>query len=115
MSEQPDTTNGVNPNDSTATGWRGQQVYLMAIACLILGVAVGYFVRGSQSPVVAATTTPATAVQQAHGMPGGPAQAPPTLDQMKQMADKAAAPVLEKIKTNPKDFNALNDAGKVYR
>ena len=112
MSEQQETTSQV-PMQSTATGWRGQQVYLMAIACLLLGVAVGYFLRGSQSPTP--TTTPKAAVQQApHGMPGADNQ-PPTLDQMKQMADKAAAPVLEKIKNNPKDFAALNEAGKVYR
>lgn len=113
MSEQQDTSNDLAPAESTVSAWQSQQVYLMAMACLILGVAVGYFLRGSQSPTQVATAAPAA--QQAHGMPGTAEDQPPSLDKMKQMADKAAAPVLEKIKNNPKDFAALNDAGKVYR
>jgi cytochrome c-type biogenesis protein CcmH/NrfG len=113
MSEQLETSNDLVPTESTASSWRSQQVYLMAMACLILGVAVGYFLRGSQAPTQAATVAPV--VQQTHGMPGATEDQPPTLEKMKQMADKAAAPVLEKIKNNPRDFEALNDAGKVYR
>jgi cytochrome c-type biogenesis protein CcmH/NrfG len=113
MNDQPETTNELAATESTASDWRGQQVYLMAVACLILGVAVGYFLRGSQSPTQAKTVAPT--VQQAHGVPEATADQPPSLEKMKQMADKAAAPVLEKIKSNPKDFAALNDAGKVYR
>jgi cytochrome c-type biogenesis protein CcmH/NrfG len=113
MSEQPETSNNLASAESTTSSWRGQQVYLMAMACLILGVVVGYFLRGSQSPTQVATVAPP--VQQAHGMPSSTEVQPPTLEKMKQMADKAAAPVLEKIKNNPKDFAALNDAGKVYR
>jgi tetratricopeptide (TPR) repeat protein len=113
MSEQQDTSNDSAPAESTGSTWGSQQVYLMAMACLILGVAVGYFLRGSQSPAQAAIVAPAA--QQAHGMPVASDDQPPSLDKMKQMADKAAAPVLEKIKNNPNDFDALNDAGKVYR
>ncbi len=31
------------------------------------------------------------------------------------MADKAALPALEKLKADPKNFAALNDAGNIYR
>jgi cytochrome c-type biogenesis protein CcmH/NrfG len=91
------------------SGWQGKHVYLMATACLALGVATGYFVRGSQSPAQAMPVTPTVT--------NAPAQNAdrPTLEKMKQMADTAAAPVLEKVKSNPKDFDSLNEAGKIYR
>ena len=93
-----------------AAHWQGSHVYLMATACLVVGLVVGYFLRGSQSP---AKTPVAVAVQQASAA-ADPNQ-PPTMEQMKQMASKAVAPTLEKIKKNPSDFDALNEAGKVYR
>jgi tetratricopeptide (TPR) repeat protein len=112
MSEQENNPNEVAPSESTAAGWQGHHVYLMALACLVLGVSTGYFLRGSQSPTVAPAMMSTTQNPQAHSE--GENQ-PPTLEKMKQMADQAAAPALEKIKSNPNDFNALNDAGKVYR
>jgi hypothetical protein len=48
-------------------------------------------------------------------MPGVMGDEPPSLDQMKRMDDQVAAPVLERIKNNPKDFESLNEVGKVYR
>jgi Tfp pilus assembly protein PilF len=114
MSEEQQTTSKVSPPvEGTATGWHGQSVYLMAITCLILGVAIGYLLRGSQSPTQTAAST--TASQQVPAMHGEMGDQPPTLEKMKQMADKAAAPILEKIKSDPKNFEALNEAGKVYR
>ena len=32
-----------------ATGWKSQQVYAMAVVCLMLGVLLGYLFRGSES------------------------------------------------------------------
>ncbi len=94
-----------------ANTWKATHVYAMALVCLGLGVVVGYLVRGSQS-------TPAGPA--ANGTVYQPEATatnsqPPTLEKMKQMADKSAAPLLDKLKTNPNDFQALNDAGKVYR
>ena len=38
-----------------------------------------------------------------------------TLEDMKRMADAKAAPLLEKAKSNPKDADALNQLGILYR
>ena len=38
----------------------------------------------------------------------------PSLDEMKQMADKQAAPLLEKLKSNPKDNSLLVQVGAIY-
>jgi cytochrome c-type biogenesis protein CcmH/NrfG len=96
------------PNAATGT-WEGKHVYLMAIVCLILGVTVGYLVRGSGSPSASETTMQSSAV------PSATPHEPPSLEKMKQMADKSAAPLLDKIKAEPNNFDALNDAGKLYR
>ena len=99
-----------NPT-SEPGGWRSAQVYTMAVICLGAGLAVGYLSRGSQAP---APAKPSSGTVDPHSALQAEAQ-PPTLERMKQMGDKAAAPQLEKIKSNPKDFEALNNAGKVYR
>jgi cytochrome c-type biogenesis protein CcmH/NrfG len=105
MSKQE--SSALKSTDDSRSGWQGKHVYLMAVMCLALGVATGYFVRGSQSPV---TPAPAAATAAAPAN-----EAPPSLEQMKQMADKAAAPLLDRLKKDPKDFASLNEAGKVYR
>ena len=45
---------------------------------------------------------------------GGTAGQMPTLDQMKQMADKKAEPLLEKLKSDPKNSDLLIQTGKIY-
>ena len=39
----------------------------------------------------------------------------PSLDQMKQMADKKAAPLLEKLKGDPNNSDLLLQVGKIYK
>ena len=42
------------------------------------------------------------------------ASQPPSLDQMKQMADKQAEPLIAKLKDDPKNTDILNQLGKIY-
>ena len=107
------------PNEPTtklAAGsvWQAKQVYAMAVVCLVVGLAIGYLFRGSQSP--AAPAPPA-----ANSQAGAQASAPPdmagkmpTLDQMKQIAEQKAAPVLEKLKGDPNNTDLLTQAGNIY-
>ncbi|HEV3308793.1 MAG TPA: tetratricopeptide repeat protein [Candidatus Sulfotelmatobacter sp.] len=98
---------------STAgTAWKATQVYAMAIICLAVGLAIGYLFRGSQSPSVPAQPTAnAQAAPPANGMAGHM----PSLEEMKQMADKKAAPLLEKLKSNPKNTDLLVQVGNIYQ
>jgi len=87
----------------------------MALICLVVGLATGYLFRGSQSPAVPA---PPAANSQASAQPSAPAGMGgqmPTLERMKQMADKQAAPLDEKLKGDPNNRNLLIQAGNIYK
>jgi cytochrome c-type biogenesis protein CcmH/NrfG len=104
-----------------ATDWKVSQVYALAVVCLVIGLAVGYLFRGSRAPAQPSPSSAQAAVP--HGMPaamGNPGanphagSPPPTLDQMKQMADKKAAPLLAKLKDDPKNTGVLIQLGDIY-
>lgn len=92
---------------------KATQVYAMAIACLVIGLAIGYLMRSSQ---LAAQQPAQIAVHSAR--PAAPAvtnpHSRPSLEQMRQMSDKQAAPLLEKLKSNPNDSALLLQVGAIY-
>jgi cytochrome c-type biogenesis protein CcmH/NrfG len=96
---------------SAGSAWQVKQVYAMAVISLVVGLAIGYLFRGSQSP--AAPVQPAATAQPAAPAGGMGAQMP-SLEQMKQMADKKAAPLLEKLKGDPNNTDLLIQAGNIY-
>jgi cytochrome c-type biogenesis protein CcmH/NrfG len=70
----------------------------MATICLLLGLAIGYLLRGSQStaPLTssnAARRSDANGIEAIHRMP--------TLEQMKAMADRKVDPLLTQLKGDP--------------
>jgi cytochrome c-type biogenesis protein CcmH/NrfG len=97
--------------------WTSTQAYIMAVICLIVGSAVGYLVRGSQSASTP-KQQPAMAMSQqapSDAMHAGVAsQQAPSPEQLKAMADQQAAPLLAKLKTNPKDAETLAQVGNLY-
>ena len=98
----------MNPKNSEATSWTSLQAYTLAAICLMAGVLSGWLVRGSQAPSATAAAPSATAAQ-----PSNEAAAP-TPEQMKKMADTQAAPLLEKLKTDPNNDQLLAQVGNVY-
>lgn len=114
--------NEVNQPSTPGTNWTPAATYAMAAICLLVGVLVGYVVRGSapdgSHPQIAASenAAPATAAAMPAAMPQGTAPHPaPTLDDMKRMADKKAEPLLAKLKTDPNNADTLNQLGILYR
>ncbi len=95
--------------------WKPAQTYALAAICLIIGLAIGYFLRGSASPTATAAAPDVTAQPAQNPHAGMAQQRMPSLDEMKQMADKQAAPLLEKLKTDPKNADLLNQIGTMYR
>lgn len=86
------------------------QVYFMAALCLSAGLGVGYLLRGSQPIVPAQRNTP----QVTSTATARPAGHHPGLEEMRQMADKQAAPLIEKLKSNPNDTSLLVQIAAMY-
>ena len=102
---------------SSSQNWTSTQAYVMAVVCLLVGCAVGYLLRGSVGG--SSAPAPATAaVEQQQGMPpagmGKGQQQTPTPEQMKAMADKQAAPLIEQLKSKPNDPALLAQIGNMY-
>jgi len=102
------------PGNATSL-WKPVQTYLMAGICLLIGLVIGYFLRGSASQTTTAVASEG-APQQAQAAPAAMGQqSMPTLDEMKQMADKQVVPLLAKLKTDPNNADLLNQIGTTYR
>jgi tetratricopeptide (TPR) repeat protein len=121
------------------TRWSSLQAYGLAVICLLVGIAVGYLGRSSSAPKTAAAPAAATAQglepgQQPTGNPtqqpapaGNPAQQmppghpatqaatqQPSKEDLKRMAAKAVAPLLEQLKRNPNDAGLQSQIGADY-
>lgn len=91
--------------------WTDVQAYTLAVICLLLGVVGGWLIRGSQSPAsspAAAASSPAP-----NGM-GGAMDSQPSAEKLRQMADAQAAPLIEKLKADPKNPDLLVNVGNAY-
>jgi len=92
---------------------RAVQVYVMAAICLVAGLAIGYLLRGSQlqaSPTPTATKPGIPSPQPNATVSGHPHG----LEELKQMADKRVAPLIEKLKSDPNDSAVLAQVGAIY-
>ena len=96
---------------SSIEQWTSVQAYVLAVICLLVGIAGGWFIRGSQSPAIAGAETasapaPAPAIN--------PGTQTPTPAEMQKMADTQAGPLIEKLKTDPNNAGLLASIGNVY-
>jgi cytochrome c-type biogenesis protein CcmH/NrfG len=103
--------------------WQAKHVYAMAVMCLVIGLVVGYLFRGSQSvtpPLQQASARqvfpqPVPATTMPPAMPPGMSPQMPSLADMRSMADKKAAPLLEKLNTDPKNSRLFTQVGNIYK
>jgi cytochrome c-type biogenesis protein CcmH/NrfG len=108
--------NEANQPTTSGPNWTPTQTYAMAAVCLLIGVLVGYLVRGSANPAGQAMPASAEMQQAATAPPSSVGQQKmPTLDDMKRMADKQAEPLLAKLKTDPKNVELLNKTALNYK
>ena len=91
--------------------WSGTQAYAMAAICLVLGVVVGYLVH---APAVASSATPATVVAPPATQPATMNGGMPSAQDLKRMADKRVAPLLENLQKDPKNPELLAKIGSAY-
>jgi cytochrome c-type biogenesis protein CcmH/NrfG len=86
------------------------QVYFMAAFCLGAGLIVGYVLRSPQpGSLVKQNTAHAVAAESSRSSVHRP-----SLEDMKLMADKQAAPLLEKLKSRPNDGSLLVQVAAIY-
>ena len=108
-------------NGKTNSGFTTVQAYTLAVITLAIGIAMGYFARGSASPASNNDTVQAS-TPAAQGAPAamGSAQLPGigTTPQQQgaspEMLAKAAEPLLAQLKSNPNDFETLAKLGNLY-
>jgi len=107
--------NQANQPGTSGTTWKPSQTYAMAAVCLVIGVIVGYLLRGSAAPAPppAAMTTAAQPAGAPHA--GMDQQRMPSLEEMKKMANKQAEPLLTKLKTDPNNVDLLNKTALTYK
>ncbi len=103
-------TNNQREKAKSQSAWTGTQAYILAVFCLVLGVALGYLFRGS-APQVATTVTASNVSNAPQGQPTQPQLTP---EQQKAMVDEAVAPLLATLKNNPEDFNSLVQVANLY-
>jgi cytochrome c-type biogenesis protein CcmH/NrfG len=115
MENKPTTQPASSRSATPGSAWQAKQVYAMAVISLVVGLAIGYLFRGSQSP---ATPAPPGADSQASAPPSpharGVSGKTPSLEEMKQMAEQKAEPLLEKLKSDPNNKDLLVQVGNLY-
>lgn len=89
--------------------WTSVQAYVLAVICLLVGVAGGWFIRGSQGPAAAAAATASAPV-----LGDNPGAQTPTPAQMQKMADSQAAPLLAKLAADPNNVELIENIGNIY-
>lgn len=109
-----------NENGSNNAGFTTVQAYTLAVITLAIGIAVGYFGRGSAGVSPAGDNVQASAPSAMGSTPMGSAQLPGIGSTQQQqgasaeMIAKAAEPLLAQLKTNPNDFDTLQKLGNLY-
>ncbi len=101
--------------EKSESSWNAAQAYVMAAVCFVLGILIGYLFH---SPATSQATTAAVAspqMQTPGNMPPGAPQQMPPLEQLKQMADSKAEPLLKQLETDPKSSELLAQIGYVYK
>src|ERR1019366_42916 len=101
-------------NRATIEQWTSVQAYVLAVICLLVGIAGGWLIRGSQSPPAALALR-----RRAHAPPvgrpgGGPGPPPPTPAQAAKRADTQGGALIEKLKADPTNAGLLASIGNIY-
>jgi tetratricopeptide (TPR) repeat protein len=92
--------------------WTLQNAIILAVVCLLVGIAGGWMLGGLQTPSATDTALNGNA-----GAPVGQAGGAPQMsaaERAQQMADSQAAPMIEKLKATPNDAELLTSIGNTY-
>jgi tetratricopeptide (TPR) repeat protein len=94
--------------------WTSTQAYVLSVICLLVGVAVGYLVRGS-APAETSAQAHASGIETSQSSVSPmAAAAQPSPEQMRHMADTQAQPLLKQLETDPRNPALLYQIGNLY-
>lgn len=93
--------------------WTVKQAIILAVICLMAGIAGGYAMRALKSPPVTGSAQ-STAIAAPAATAASAASQTPSPVQLKGMADAQAAPLLEKLKSDPNNPDLLTSIGNIY-
>ncbi|MFZ0744534.1 MAG: tetratricopeptide repeat protein [Terracidiphilus sp.] len=100
-------------NPTSIEKWTRVQSNSLAAVCLLVGIAGGWLIRGLQSSDVTGSGASAGVVAPAR-MGAATASQAPSPARLKDMADTQAAPILDKLKSDPDNPELLTGAGNLY-
>jgi tetratricopeptide (TPR) repeat protein len=106
--------------DNNIAGFTTVQAYTLAVITLAIGIAVGYFARGSAAPSPNPESAQAAAPSAMGSAPVGAAQLPGIGSAQQQQAvppqelAKAAQPLLAQLQSNPNDFDTTAKLANLY-
>ena len=100
-------------NRTSIEQWTSVQSNSLAAVCLLVGIAGGWFIRGSQSSAVTWTRASAGVSAPANSAVAQSSQTPSPA-RLKEMADAQAAPMLDKLKSDPHNPELLTGIGNLY-
>jgi len=93
------------PAASPTSSWTSREAYMLALICLMCGLALGYVARGPSATVAPATATSPAYASEASGENFRPPSA---------NSDLSAAPLLVALKADPKNADLLIQLGNLF-
>lgn len=103
----------MNTNSLLPKQWTSKQALILMVLCLSVGITGGWLIRGLRRPAEVAAAKPAGVPSPAPAAPSAAAPAPSPA-QLKSMADSEAAPLLQKLSSDPKNPELLTSIGNLY-
>jgi tetratricopeptide (TPR) repeat protein len=103
----------MNTNNLLLKQWTARQALILMVLCLSFGITGGWLVRGLRRPEQIEAANSAGVPVPAATATNAPAQTPSPAD-LKSMADNQAAPLLQKLNSDPKNPEILTSIGNLY-
>jgi tetratricopeptide (TPR) repeat protein len=94
--------------------WTSVQAYVLAVICLLVGIAAGWFIRGSQNQSPPATSFQVASETAAPPQNGNTGAQTSNTAELRKAADTQASPLLDQLKADPANFELLVNVGNIY-